>query len=72
MRDKVTAATIRGQASQLHGFKLTPVRCEELAHDLERHNRAIRNSAVQLDFNDEPGRFNALLSAYAQKRTKRT
>ncbi len=63
---KVTAATIRGQASQLHGFSVTPTRCEELASDIERHNTAVRNAARQLDFNDEPGRFNALLAAYAQ------
>ena len=63
---KITAAMIRGQALQLHGFDVTPARGAELALDIERHNTAVRNAARQLDFNDEPGRFNALLAAYAE------
>lgn len=71
MRNNITAELIRGQAAQLHGLDTTETRCAELAGDVERHNTAIRNAAQQLDFNDEPGRFNALLAAHAQPRKKR-
>ncbi len=71
MSNKITAALIGEQAAQLHGLELTATRCIELAGDVERHNTAIRNAAQQLDFNDEPARFNALLVAHAEQRKKR-
>lgn len=68
MSNKITAELIRGQAVQLHGLDTAETRCAELAGDVERHNTAICNAAQQLDFNDEPARFNALLAAHAQSR----
>lgn len=66
MDDKITGTLIHGQAAALHGLDIPETRCAELAADVERHNAAIRNAAQQLDFNDEPARFSALLAAHAQ------
>ena len=68
IRAKITAELIRGQAAALHDLDIPETRCAELTADVERHNAAIRNAAQQLDFNDEPARFNALLAAHAQSR----
>lgn len=70
MDDKVTGTLIRGQAAALHGLDIPEARCAELAADVERHNAAIRNAAQQLDFNDEPARFSALLAVHAQPRQR--
>ncbi len=70
MSNKITAGLIRGQAVALHGLDTAETRCAELAGDVERHNTAIRDAAQQLDFNDEPARFYALLVAHAQPRKK--
>ena len=67
----ITAELIGELAAQLHGLELTPARCAELAGDVERHITALRNAAQQLDFNDEPARFAALLAAYAERGEKR-
>lgn len=68
MDGKITDTLIRGQAAALHGLDIPEARCAELAADVERHNAAIRHAAQQLDFNDEPARFNTLLALHAQAR----
>lgn len=70
MDDKITGALICGQAAALHRLDIPETRCAELAADVERHNAAIRHAAQQLDFNDEPARFSALLAAHAQPRKR--
>lgn len=71
MHEKITSELIRLQAEQLHGLAYGDTRCAELARDVERHNAAILSAAGKLDFNDEPSRFVALLSAHAHPRKKR-
>lgn len=69
---KVTAQMVREHARQLHGLDFSDARCEELASDVERHTAAIAAASPNLDFNDEPGRFMALLeSAPASGRQRR-
>lgn len=52
---------VREQAQQLHGLEFSAARCAELARDAERHMVAIEAASPNLDFNDEPERFTALL-----------
>lgn len=71
MATKVTAQMVRAQASQLHGLEFNDERCEELARDLERHTAAIAAASPDLDFNDTPARFMALLKPLPAKGGKR-
>ena len=63
--------TIREQALQLRGADLTQRRSEELAADMERIVSAVSAVRENLDFNDEPARFAALLDASARVPSKR-
>ena len=69
MFTKVTAHMVREHARQVHGLDFSIERCGELARDLERHAAAVAAASVNLDFNDEPGRFIALLAPH--RRTRR-
>lgn len=71
MSAKVSAQMVREHAIQLCGLNFGDARCEELAHDVERHVTAIASIAPILDFNDEPGRFAALLGKAPVVRRKR-
>ncbi len=71
MSAKVTAQMVREHAIQLHGLDFGDARCKELARDVERHVTAIASVAPALDFNDEPGRFAALLGTAPVGRGKR-
>lgn len=61
MGAKVTARMVREHAKQVHGLHFSDARCEELARDVKRHAAAIEAASPNLDFNDEPARFTALL-----------
>lgn len=71
MAGKITPALIREQGSQLHALDIAEARAAELAREVEAHVTAIRTAAERLDFNDEPGRFTALLTLHAEPRKKR-
>jgi hypothetical protein len=64
MNRTISARLVQEWSSQLHGLEFSEARSAELAADVERHNAAIRAAAPQLDFNDEPARFAALLAAH--------
>ncbi len=64
-----TAHMLRAR-SERHGLSLTEARSKELAADLERLMAAIATAAPNLDFNDEPARFIALLQQVGARRGK--
>ena len=71
MHSNVTAELIREHGSWLQRLDINSQRASELAIEVERLNTAVLDTAVQLDFNDEPSRFTALLSVHAHQRKKR-
>ena len=71
MVTKVTAQMVREHARQLQGLDFSAERCAELARDVERHAAAIAAASPNLDFNDEPARFTALLRAAPVGRGRR-
>jgi len=62
-RKDVTSDLILSQAEQLLEVKLTPKRAAELAREVQKLNGALRDAAHLIDFNDDPARFAATLSA---------
>ena len=61
--DKVTPELIRVHGQQMQGITVDAARSEELAVEVERINRAVREAAIDLEFEDEPGRFDVALKA---------
>ena len=70
MNDKPTARLIRDHGRQLARIDVSEARAAELAAEVERLNNAVLDAASQLDFNDEPSRFTALLLAYQETGSK--
>jgi hypothetical protein len=62
-RKDVTPDLILSQAEQLLDIQLSPKRATELAREVQKLNDAVRNAAHRIDFNDDPARFAATLSA---------
>lgn len=62
---QLTARLIRAQAMELRGTDIGERRAEELAVDVARLNQAMLGARERLEFNDEPARFTALLTAPA-------
>ncbi len=61
MSEKVTADLILAQGRQLRGLEVDATRAGELAVEVQRLSRAVLDAATRVDFNDEPGRFQARL-----------
>ena len=61
MPKPVTAELIRAQAEALQELELSDRRCAELAQEVDRYNQIVRQAAAELEFDDEPARFPALL-----------
>jgi hypothetical protein len=60
----IPAQLISDEARLLHGLTHEPaVRNEELAAELARLNRAVREAADELGFDDQPGDFLVLLAS---------
>jgi hypothetical protein len=70
MSEKVTARLIGDHARQIARLDIAEPRAGELAAEVERLNSAVLDSAAQLDFNDEPARFTALLLLHRQTPSK--
>ena len=70
MNDKPTAQLIRDHGRQLARIDVSEARAAELAAEVERLNNAVLDAASQLDFNDEPSRFTALLLAYRETESR--
>jgi hypothetical protein len=66
-RSPVSAALLLAQAEQLLAIELAPARAAELAKEVQKLNDAVRAALPQLDFNDDPARFSALLVALKAK-----
>jgi len=66
MTAKITAELIREHGRALGQIDIDVQRAGELADEVERLNDAVMNAARRLDFNDDPGRFAALLASGAQ------
>ena len=67
MTGKITPALIREHGAQLRRLALDEKRAAEIAEEVARLNDTVINAADRLlDFNDDPGRFAALLAAAAQ------
>lgn len=66
-RKDVTADLILSQAEQLLELRLSPKRAAELAPEVQKLNDAVRGAAGRIDFNDDPARFAATLSALKGK-----
>ena len=66
MGGKVAAELIREHGRALRDIEIESGRAEELAAEVERLNGAVMNAARRLDFNDDPGRFAALLVSGAE------
>ena len=60
---KVTGELVRAQAAELREVELDIQRAQELAEEVAKINAAAAAARERLDFNDEPARFLALLSA---------
>ena len=60
--------TIRAQAAALRGADIGDARAAEIAADIGRITETLDAVRDQLDFNDEPARFDAVLGAAAPKR----
>jgi hypothetical protein len=58
---------IREQGECLQGYLVDTRRANELAREIERLNRAVREAARGLAFEDEPSRFFAVLDAEAAR-----
>lgn len=61
----MTPELIREQAKDVRGAELDSRRAQELAADTKRAFDAIDATRSNLQFNDEPARFAALLDHYA-------
>lgn len=70
-KTSVTGAFIQQQGEELRRLRLTPERAGELAEEVARLNDAVIDAARRLDFNDDPGRFTALLAAAAETKAGR-
>jgi len=62
----VSAQLIRTQGRELQGISIDDRRCEELALEVDKYNRAVADAASDLEFEDEPARFTTVLSALRQ------
>lgn len=63
--DAVTGELVRAQAAHLRGIDIGQPRAEEIAMDIGRIVESVAAVRERLDFNDEPGRFDACLNAPA-------
>jgi len=61
MTEKVGPELIDMQARQLQQLDLTATRCEELAREVGGYNETVREAALDLDFEHEPGDFRKVL-----------
>ena len=67
MSAKITPELIREQGARLRGLALEETRAAELAQEVARLNQTVMDAAEKrLEFNDDPGRFAALLDSAAQ------
>jgi hypothetical protein len=67
MSGKITPELIREHGIQLRRIALDEKRAAEVAEEVARLNETVIDAADRLlDFNDEPGRFAALLAGGAQ------
>jgi len=62
-RPKITPELIVSQGEQLLDRDISWQRATELAPEVQKLNDAVLNAAGMLDFNDDPGRLAATLSA---------
>ena len=62
---QVSAELIRRQGEELQGLSHDEARARELAAELERINRRVRESAERLEFDDEPLAYQARLHELA-------
>ena len=67
MTDPVTPELIKAQAAQLQEVALTDARATELAAEVDRINRVVREHAIDLEFDDEPARYAVLLRELRQE-----
>lgn len=58
---KIDGKLIREEAAQKHGIALTEARAEELAQEVDRLNAATAAAAKNIDLNDDPTVFTAVL-----------
>jgi hypothetical protein len=63
MSGKITPGLIREHGAQLRRTTIDEKRAAEIAEEVARLNGAVIDAAGKLDFNDDPGRFAALLAA---------
>ena len=66
MTERIKAQLIQEHGKALRRIDIGAERAAEIAMELERLNGAVLNAAERLDFNDDPGRFPAVLAAGAQ------
>ena len=67
MSEKISPDLIREHGAQLRRIALDEKRAAELAEEVARLNNTVMDAAdKRLDFNDDPGRFAALLASGAQ------
>ena len=64
---KISPELIREHGAQLRRIALDEKRAAEVADEVARLNNAVIDAADRLDFNDDPARFAALLTAAAQR-----
>jgi hypothetical protein len=70
--DQVTGELIRAQAAHLRRIDIGQPRAEEIAMDIGRIVETAAAVRERLDFNDEPARFEACLTASARGARQRT
>lgn len=70
MDKKATSALVRDRGRRRACLKISGQRAGEIEIEVERLNRAASDAAAQIDFNDEPSHFTALLRAYRHAVTK--
>ena len=68
---KITGELVRAQAAELREVELDSERAQQLAEDVAKINAAAAAARERLDFNDEPARFTAVLSAPAPRPASR-
>jgi hypothetical protein len=66
MSEKIRAQLVQEHGRVLRRIEIGAERAAEVAEELERLNGAVLDAAQRLDFNDDPGRFAAVLAAGAQ------
>jgi hypothetical protein len=62
-RNTLPPELIAQEARLLHGLERPPGRDAELVREVAKLNQAVRDAALELDFDDQPGDFMAQLIA---------